>query len=98
MGGFLSDLRSRRSQINRTFRPCRPSSAVAVVVCLLQIRSETGCRVDLPTEKSDSEYIVITGKRESAEKARDMILAMERQLVSGVKSGSEECLWWEGWE
>lgn len=51
---------------------------------LQKIRSETGCRVDLPTEKSDSEYIVITGKRESAERARDMILTMERQLASTV--------------
>lgn len=59
------------------------------VNCVLQIRNETGSRVDLPTEKSDSEYIVITGKRESAEKARDMILAMERQLVrvGGVGGG-----------
>ena len=56
-------------------------AVVISVGCVLQIRNETGSRVDLPTEKSDSEYIVITGKRESAEKARDMILAMERQLV-----------------
>ena len=51
-------------------------------LCTVQIRDDTGARIDLPTEKSESDVIVIVGKKENAEKAKAMILAVEKQLVS----------------
>lgn len=53
-----------------------------VVICdSSQIREETNTKIDLPTENSDSETIVITGKRSNCEAARDRILAIQRELV-----------------
>lgn len=47
----------------------------------MQIREETNTKIDLPTENSDSETIVITGKRGNCEAARERILAIQRDLV-----------------
>lgn len=53
-----------------------------VMICdSLQIREETNTKIDLPTENSDSETIVITGKRSNCEAARDRILTIQRDLV-----------------
>uniref|UniRef100_A0A671R319 Vigilin n=1 Tax=Sinocyclocheilus anshuiensis TaxID=1608454 RepID=A0A671R319_9TELE len=41
-----------------------------------KIREETNTKIDLPTENSNSEMIVITGKKSSCEAARDRILGM----------------------
>lgn len=49
---------------------------------LNQIREETNTKIDLPTENSNSEMIVITGKKINCEAARDRILAIQRELVS----------------
>jgi len=46
-----------------------------------QIREETNTKIDLPTENSNSEMIVITGKKSNCEAARDRILAIQRELV-----------------
>uniref|UniRef100_A0A7N9AQW5 Vigilin n=1 Tax=Mastacembelus armatus TaxID=205130 RepID=A0A7N9AQW5_9TELE len=46
-----------------------------------KIREETNTKIDLPTENSNSEMIVITGKKSNCEAARDRILAIERELV-----------------
>lgn len=51
-----------------------------------QIREETNTKIDLPTENSNSEMIVITGKKSNCEAARDRILAIQRELVSDVMS------------
>ncbi|KAF7705638.1 hypothetical protein HF521_020924 [Silurus meridionalis] len=47
-----------------------------------KIREETNTKIDLPTENSDSETIVITGKRSNCEAARDRILAIQRDLAN----------------
>uniref|UniRef100_A0A672GJV1 Vigilin n=1 Tax=Salarias fasciatus TaxID=181472 RepID=A0A672GJV1_SALFA len=46
-----------------------------------KIREETNTKIDLPTENSNSEMIVITGKKNNCEAARDRILAIQRELV-----------------
>ncbi|KAB5555835.1 hypothetical protein PHYPO_G00038720 [Pangasianodon hypophthalmus] len=47
-----------------------------------KIREETNTKIDLPTENSESETIVITGKRSNCEAARDRILAIQRDLAN----------------
>uniref|UniRef100_A0A8C2ZQT6 High density lipoprotein-binding protein n=1 Tax=Cyclopterus lumpus TaxID=8103 RepID=A0A8C2ZQT6_CYCLU len=46
-----------------------------------KIREETNTKIDLPTENSNSEMIVITGKKSNCEAARDRILSIQRELV-----------------
>lgn len=48
---------------------------------LLQIREETDTRIDLPAENSDSDVIVITGRKENAEKAKEMIQKIQNEIV-----------------
>ncbi|XP_067285382.1 vigilin isoform X2 [Pseudorasbora parva] len=45
-----------------------------------KIREETNTKIDLPTENSNSEMIVITGKKSSCEAARDRIIAIQKEL------------------
>lgn len=47
-----------------------------------KIREETNTKVDLPTENSNSEMIVITGRKSNCEAARDRILAIQRDLAN----------------
>ncbi|XP_061091972.1 vigilin isoform X1 [Conger conger] len=47
-----------------------------------KIREETNTKIDLPTENSDSEMIVITGKKGNCEVARDRILTIQRDLAN----------------
>ncbi|KAM6894744.1 vigilin [Lycodopsis pacificus] len=47
-----------------------------------KIREETNTKIDLPTENSNSETIVITGKKSYCEAARDRILAIQRELAN----------------
>uniref|UniRef100_A0A672M2L1 Vigilin n=1 Tax=Sinocyclocheilus grahami TaxID=75366 RepID=A0A672M2L1_SINGR len=47
-----------------------------------KIREETNTKIDLPTENSNSEMIVITGKKSSCEAARDRILAIQNELAN----------------
>uniref|UniRef100_A0A8C2CZB6 Vigilin n=1 Tax=Cyprinus carpio TaxID=7962 RepID=A0A8C2CZB6_CYPCA len=49
-----------------------------------KIREETNTKIDLPTENSNSEMIVITGKKSSCEAARDRILAIQKDFESLV--------------
>uniref|UniRef100_A0A8C7WRK5 Vigilin n=1 Tax=Oryzias sinensis TaxID=183150 RepID=A0A8C7WRK5_9TELE len=49
---------------------------------LTAIREETNTKIDLPTENSNSEMIVITGKKVNCEAARDRILAIQRELAN----------------
>ncbi|CAJ1086206.1 vigilin [Xyrichtys novacula] len=46
------------------------------------IREETNTKIDLPTENSNSEMIVITGKKSNCEVAKDRILAIQRELAN----------------
>jgi len=47
-----------------------------------KIREETSTRIDLPPEGTDSDMIVIIGRKEDVEKARDRILKIQSELVS----------------
>ena len=49
-----------------------------------KIREETSTRIDLPPEGSDSDMIVITGRKEDVEKARDRILKIQSELVNFI--------------
>ena len=49
-----------------------------------QIREESNTKIDLPAENSNSETIVITGKRANCEAARHRILAIQKELVSEI--------------
>lgn len=51
-----------------------------------QIREETNTKIDLPTENSNSEMIVITGKKGNCEAARERILGIQRELVRERRS------------
>ena len=48
---------------------------------LVQIREETNTRIEMPAESTDSDTIVIVGRRENVEKARKMIIDIEKQMV-----------------
>lgn len=63
---------------------------VATYLCLLnsQIREETNTKIDLPAENSNSEMIIITGKKANCELARNRILAIQKELVRCVFSAS----------
>lgn len=47
----------------------------------LQIREETDTKIELPSEGSDSDMIVITGHKAQVEAARDRIIAIQNELV-----------------
>ena len=51
------------------------------VLFLLQIREETDTKIELPSEGSDSDVIVITGHKAQVEAARDHIIAIQNELV-----------------
>uniref|UniRef100_A0A671SVC8 Vigilin n=1 Tax=Sinocyclocheilus anshuiensis TaxID=1608454 RepID=A0A671SVC8_9TELE len=46
-----------------------------------KIREETNTKIDLPAENSNSEMIVITGKKASCEAAKNRILAIQKELA-----------------
>ncbi|KTF91987.1 hypothetical protein cypCar_00025301 [Cyprinus carpio] len=45
-----------------------------------KIREETNTKIDLPAENSNSEMIVITGKKANCEAAKNRILAIQKEL------------------
>jgi len=47
-----------------------------------KIKEETGVQIDIPAENSTSDIIVVTGFKEKAHKARDMILAIQSELAN----------------
>jgi transcription antitermination factor NusA-like protein len=47
-----------------------------------KIRDETDTKIDLPAERSDSDVITITGKKERVEKAKQMIEAIQKDLAN----------------
>lgn len=54
---------------------------IEVVLLSCQIREETNTKIDLPAENSNSEMIVITGKKANCEAAKNRILAIQKELV-----------------
>uniref|UniRef100_A0A8C1JSZ6 Vigilin n=1 Tax=Cyprinus carpio TaxID=7962 RepID=A0A8C1JSZ6_CYPCA len=49
-----------------------------------KIREETNTKIDLPAENSNSEMIIITGKKANCEAAKNRILAIQKELVRGL--------------
>uniref|UniRef100_A0A3B3BWG0 Vigilin n=1 Tax=Oryzias melastigma TaxID=30732 RepID=A0A3B3BWG0_ORYME len=47
-----------------------------------KIREETNTKIDLPAENSNSEMILITGKKVNCEAARNRILAIQKELAN----------------
>jgi len=47
-----------------------------------KIREETNTKIDLPAENSNSEMIVITGKKDNCEAARARVLAIQKELAN----------------
>eukprot|EP00066_Takifugu_rubripes_P007967 XP_003973835.1 PREDICTED: vigilin [Takifugu rubripes] len=47
-----------------------------------KIREETNTKIDLPAENSNSEMIVITGKKANCEAARNRVLAIQKELAN----------------
>lgn len=47
-----------------------------------KIREETNTKIDLPAENSNSEMIIITGKKANCEAARSRILAIQKELAN----------------
>ncbi|KAG7514309.1 vigilin isoform X1 [Solea senegalensis] len=47
-----------------------------------KIREETTTKIDLPAENSNSEMIIITGKKANCEAARNRILAIQKELAN----------------
>uniref|UniRef100_A0A8B9JZM6 Vigilin n=1 Tax=Astyanax mexicanus TaxID=7994 RepID=A0A8B9JZM6_ASTMX len=47
-----------------------------------KIREETNTKIDLPAENSNSEMIIITGKKVNCEAARNRILAIQKELAN----------------
>ncbi|XP_066966353.1 vigilin [Macrobrachium rosenbergii] len=50
-----------------------------------KIREETNTRIDLPSEGQNSDEIIITGKKENCEKARDRIQKIQEELANIVE-------------
>lgn len=48
---------------------------------LRKIKEDTDTRIDLPGESSESDIIVITGKKENVQKARAKIVDIEKEMV-----------------
>ncbi len=49
---------------------------------LRKIREETDTRIELPQENNSSDSIRIIGRKENVQKAREKILAIEKDMVS----------------
>ncbi|KAJ8375213.1 hypothetical protein SKAU_G00057930 [Synaphobranchus kaupii] len=47
-----------------------------------KIREETNTKIDLPAENSNSEMIIITGKKANCEAARNRVLAIQKELAN----------------
>ena len=54
---------------------------IRVIPFSWQIREETDTKIELPSEGSDSDVIVITGHKAQVEAARDRIVAIQNELV-----------------
>ena len=46
-----------------------------------KIKEETGTQIDIPAENSASDVIIVTGHKAQTEKAREMILKIQSELV-----------------
>ncbi|XP_053160325.1 vigilin isoform X1 [Hemicordylus capensis] len=51
-----------------------------------KIREECNTKIDLPAENSNSETIIITGKRANCEAARNRILSIQKELANIVEA------------
>ncbi len=53
---------------------------------LRKIKEETNTKIELPQEGSDSDVIVIIGKKENVQKAKARILAIEKDMVRDLNA------------
>lgn len=64
---------------------------------LRKIREETDTRIELPQENSESDVIVIIGRKENVQKAHERLLAIEKDMVRfyfiASKTGRVEPFW-----
>ena len=51
---------------------------------LRKIREETTTKIEMPREDSDSDIIMITGRKENVEKAKKKLHEIEKQVVRVV--------------
>lgn len=51
-----------------------------------KIKEETNTKIELPQEGSDSDVIVIIGKKENVQKAKARILAIEKDMVRDLNA------------
>ena len=51
---------------------------------LKKIREETSTKIDMPKEGSESDVIVITGRKENVEKAKRQLQDIEKQMVLAI--------------
>lgn len=58
-----------------------------------KIKEETNTQIEIPAENSTSDVIVVTGYKDKAEKAKEMILKIQSELVS-ANMLSYPCLQW----
>ena len=63
----------------------------------LQIREETDTKIELPSEGSDSDTIIITGHKAQVEAARDRIVAIQNELVRILLSSTALQLFLISW-
>ncbi|RWS13999.1 vigilin-like protein [Dinothrombium tinctorium] len=68
--------------INKEFHKCIIGKEGANI---RKIRDETETKIELPSESNDSDVIVITGRKENVEQARDKILAIQNSFLNTVK-------------
>ena len=71
-----------------------PNHCLGSIACLLrdlifgfgclscQIRDETKTKIDLPTENSNSDVIVVTGRKQNVEEAKKLIEAIQNELAN----------------
>lgn len=52
---------------------------------MIQIREDTNTQIDLPAEGDKSDNIIITGKKENVEEARDRVLKIQNEQVTNTR-------------
>uniref|UniRef100_A0A8D2MER1 Vigilin n=1 Tax=Zonotrichia albicollis TaxID=44394 RepID=A0A8D2MER1_ZONAL len=80
-GERIREIREKFPEVRYLSFLCYLSNNFAGMYSLWQIREESNTKIDLPAENSNSETIVITGKKANCEAARHRILAIQKELV-----------------
>uniref|UniRef100_A0A8D2MAE8 Vigilin n=1 Tax=Zonotrichia albicollis TaxID=44394 RepID=A0A8D2MAE8_ZONAL len=81
-GERIREIREKFPEVRYLSFLCYLSNNFAGMYSLWQIREESNTKIDLPAENSNSETIVITGKKANCEAARHRILAIQKELAN----------------